>query len=123
MLWLAMKIAFAGPIGEVEGAEARSASSPLRRFSGVNPKAWVAIWCALAAYAPMTDMYARSVALMVGLFRAITIRAPAPGHCSAPRSSASSQIRAPSARSTSSSAIDELLPWAYPKAKPLKGAT
>ena len=34
---------------------------------------WVAILGALAAYAPMTDTYAQSVTLMVGLFTAITI--------------------------------------------------
>jgi threonine/homoserine/homoserine lactone efflux protein len=33
----------------------------------------VAILGALAAYAPMTDAYAQSVALMVGLFTLITI--------------------------------------------------
>jgi len=73
MLWLAMKIAFAGPIGEVEGGGSPLGFLPAAAFQWVNPKAWVAILGALAAYAPMTDTYAQSVALMVGLFTVITI--------------------------------------------------
>ncbi len=52
---------------------------PAAAFQWVNPKAWVAILGALAAYAPITDTYAQSVALMVGLFTAITI--PSAGTC------------------------------------------
>ena len=73
MLWLAMKIAFAGPIGEAEGGGRPLGFLPAAAFQWVNPKAWVAILSALAAYAPMTDAYAESVALMVALFTVITI--------------------------------------------------
>ena len=73
MLWLAMKIAFAGPIGDVEGGGNPLGFVSAAAFQWVNPKAWVAILGALAAYAPMTDSYAQSVALMVVLFTAITL--------------------------------------------------
>jgi len=73
MLWLAMKVAFAKPLGEVEGGGRPLGFLPAVAFQWVNPKAWVAILGALAAYAPMTDAYAQSVALMVVLFTAITI--------------------------------------------------
>lgn len=73
MLWLAMKIAFAGPIGDAGGGGNPLGFFAAVAFQWVNPKAWVAILSALAAYAPMTDTYAESVALMVGLFTAITI--------------------------------------------------
>ena len=48
MLWLAMKIAFAGPIGEVEGGGRPLGFVPAAAFQWVNPKAWVAILGALA---------------------------------------------------------------------------
>ena len=73
MLWLAMKIAFAGPIGDVEGGGNPLGFVSAAALQWVNPKAWVAILGALAAYAPMTDSYAQSVALMVVLFTAITL--------------------------------------------------
>ena len=53
MLWLAVKIAFAGPIGEVEGGGSPLGFLPAVAFRWVNPKAWVAILGALAAYAPI----------------------------------------------------------------------
>lgn len=73
MLWLAMKVAFAGPIDEVEGGGRPFGFFRAAAVQWVNPKAYVAILGALAAYASMTDTYALSVALMVGLFTAITI--------------------------------------------------
>ena len=95
MLWLAMKIAFAGPIGEVEGGGSPLGFLPAAAFQWVNPKAWVAILGALAAYAPMTDTYAQSVALMVGLFTAITIPSAGAWALFTPCSSASSRRSAP----------------------------
>lgn len=73
MLWLAMKIAFAGPIHETGGGGQPLGFLSAAAFQWVNPKAWVAILSALAAYASMTDVYAQSVALMVVLFTVINL--------------------------------------------------
>ena len=73
MFWLAAKIALAGPIGEAKGGGRPLGFLSAVAFQWVNPKAWVMTLGALAAYAPMTDAYAKSVALMVALFTAITV--------------------------------------------------
>ncbi len=77
MLYLALTIAFAGPFGEAGEGGRPLGFLPAVAFQWVNPKAWVAILGALAAYAAMTDVYAESVALMVVLFAVIT--APSAG--------------------------------------------
>ena len=62
MLWLAWKIANAGPV-DGGHAERRSASSARRRSSGSNPKGWVMAVSALTAYA-VVDNYARNVVII-----------------------------------------------------------
>jgi threonine/homoserine/homoserine lactone efflux protein len=71
MIYLAMKVALAGPIGEAGGGGRPLGFLPAVAFQWVNPKAWVAILGALAAYAAMTDVYAESVLMMVVLFTVI----------------------------------------------------
>jgi threonine/homoserine/homoserine lactone efflux protein len=61
MVWLALKIALAKPIGEVEAGGRPIGFLAAAGFQWVNPKAWVMALSALAAYAGVVDGYARSV--------------------------------------------------------------
>ena len=63
MVWLALKIALAKPIGEVEAGGRPIGFLAAAGFQWVNPKAWVMALSALAAYAGVVDGYTRSVVL------------------------------------------------------------
>jgi threonine/homoserine/homoserine lactone efflux protein len=73
MLWLAAKIAFAGPIGEVEGGGRPLGFLPAAAFQWVNPKAWVFALSALSTYGAVAGDFASSVALMATLFAATSL--------------------------------------------------
>ena len=73
MLWLALKIALAGPVGEVEGGGRPIGFLAAAAFQWVNPKAWVMALSALSTYAGVADNYIRSVLLIALLCAAITI--------------------------------------------------
>jgi threonine/homoserine/homoserine lactone efflux protein len=57
MIWLALKIALAKPIGEVEAGGRPIGFLAAAGFQWVNPKAWVMALSALAAYAGVVDGY------------------------------------------------------------------
>ncbi len=63
MVWLAVKIALAKPIGEVEPGGRPIGFFAAAGFQWVNPKAWVMVLSALAAYAGVVDGYTRSLEL------------------------------------------------------------
>ncbi|HXE24850.1 MAG TPA: LysE family translocator, partial [Roseiarcus sp.] len=70
MVWLALRIALAKPIGEAEGGGRPIGFLAAAGFQWVNPKAWVMALSALATYAGVVDGYMRSVlfiAAMCGL--------------------------------------------------------
>lgn len=60
MVWLALKIALAKPIGEVETGGRPIGFLAAAGFQWVNPKAWVMALSALAAYAGVVDGYTSS---------------------------------------------------------------
>ena len=60
MIWLALKIALAKPIGEVEAGGRPIGFLAAAGFQWVNPKAWVMALSALAAYAGVVDGYTSS---------------------------------------------------------------
>jgi threonine/homoserine/homoserine lactone efflux protein len=60
MIWLALKIAVARPIGEVEAGGRPIGFLAAAGFQWVNPKAWVMALSALAAYAGVVDGYTSS---------------------------------------------------------------
>ena len=57
MIWLALKIALAKPVGEVEAGGRPIGFLAAAGFQWVNPKAWVMALSALAAYAGVVDGY------------------------------------------------------------------
>jgi len=67
MLWLALKIALAKPIGEAEPGGRPIGFLAAAGFQWVNPKAWVMALSALATYAGVVDGYARSVLFIAAL--------------------------------------------------------
>lgn len=72
MLWLAAKLALAGPIGDMEYS-----GNPLNflgaaAFQWINPKAWVIAVSALTAYAVSED-YTRSVVIVALIFGLVTL--------------------------------------------------
>jgi threonine/homoserine/homoserine lactone efflux protein len=70
MLWLALRIALARPIGQVEPGGRPIGFLAAAGFQWVNPKAWVMALSALSTYAGIVDDYSRSVlltALLCGL--------------------------------------------------------
>jgi threonine/homoserine/homoserine lactone efflux protein len=72
MLWLAAKLALAGPVGEAEYRGRPLSFLAAAAFQWINPKAWVIVVIALTAYAVSED-YTRSVlivALVSGLVTA-----------------------------------------------------
>jgi threonine/homoserine/homoserine lactone efflux protein len=64
MIWLALKIALAKPIDEVEAGGRPIGFLAAAGFQWVNPKAWVMALSALAAYAGVVDGYRSSLALL-----------------------------------------------------------
>ena len=59
MIWLALKIALAKPMGEVEAGGRPIGFLAAAGFQWVNPKAWVMALSALAAYAGVVDGYTK----------------------------------------------------------------
>jgi threonine/homoserine/homoserine lactone efflux protein len=77
MLWLAAKLALAGPVGEAEYRGRPLSFFGAAAFQWINPKAWVIAVSALTAYAGSED-YTRSVlivALVSGLVTAPCVAA------------------------------------------------
>jgi threonine/homoserine/homoserine lactone efflux protein len=73
MIWLALKIALAKPIGEVEAGGRPIGFLAAAGFQWVNPKAWVMALSALAAYAGVVDGYTSSVFFIAALCALIAI--------------------------------------------------
>jgi threonine/homoserine/homoserine lactone efflux protein len=73
MIWLALKIALAKPIGEVQSGGRPIGFLAAAGFQWVNPKAWVMALSALAAYAGVVDGYASSVIFIAVLSALIAI--------------------------------------------------
>jgi threonine/homoserine/homoserine lactone efflux protein len=67
MIWLALKIALAKPIGEVEPGGRPISFLGAAGFQWVNPKAWVMALSALATYAGVLDGYTHSVLFIAAL--------------------------------------------------------
>ena len=67
LIWLALKIALAKPIGEVEAGGRPIGFLAAAGFQWVNPKAWVMALSALAAYAGVVDGYMSSVLFIAAL--------------------------------------------------------
>jgi len=70
MLWLAYKIATAGPVREGESGGAPLGFFAAMAFQWVNPKGWVIAVSALTAYSVVDD-YARNVAIVALTYLAI----------------------------------------------------
>jgi len=73
MLWLALRIALAKPIGQVEPGGRPIGFLAAAGFQWVNPKAWVMALSALSTYAGIVDDYSRSVLLTASLCALIAI--------------------------------------------------
>jgi len=73
MIWLALKIAFAKPMGDVESGGRPIGFLGAAGFQWVNPKAWVMALSALAAYAGVVDGYTQSVLFIAALCALIAI--------------------------------------------------
>jgi threonine/homoserine/homoserine lactone efflux protein len=67
MVWLALRIALAKPIGEVEPGGRPIGFFAAAAFQWVNPKAWALALSALATYAGVVDGYAGGVLLIAAL--------------------------------------------------------
>jgi threonine/homoserine/homoserine lactone efflux protein len=77
MLWLAVKIALAGPVGDSDYQGRPLSFFGAAAFQWINPKAWVIAISALTAYA-VSENYTRSVlivAIVTGLVTAPCIAA------------------------------------------------
>jgi threonine/homoserine/homoserine lactone efflux protein len=72
MLWLAAKLALAGPIGETEYSGNPLGFLGAAAFQWINPKAWVIAVSALTAYAVSED-YTRSVLIVALVFGLVTL--------------------------------------------------
>jgi threonine/homoserine/homoserine lactone efflux protein len=73
MVWLAVRIALAKPISEVEAGGRPIGFFAAAGFQWVNPKAWVMALSALAAYAGVVDGYTHSVLFIAALCALIAI--------------------------------------------------
>jgi threonine/homoserine/homoserine lactone efflux protein len=72
MLWLAAKIALAGPVGEAAYRGDPLGFFGAAAFQWINPKAWVIAISALTAYAVSAD-YSRSVVIVALVFGLVTL--------------------------------------------------
>ncbi|MGA2795139.1 MAG: LysE family translocator [Roseiarcus sp.] len=72
MLWLAARLALAGPIGETEYSGNPLSFLGAAAFQWINPKAWVIAVSALTAYA-VSENYTRSVAIVAFVFGLVTL--------------------------------------------------
>jgi threonine/homoserine/homoserine lactone efflux protein len=73
MIWLALKIALAKSIGEIEAGGRPIGFLAAAGFQWVNPKAWVMALSALAAYAGVVDGYTSSVFFIAALCALVAI--------------------------------------------------
>jgi threonine/homoserine/homoserine lactone efflux protein len=73
MVWLALKIVLAKPIGEIEPGGRPIGFLAAAGFQWVNPKAWVMALSVLSAYSGLSDDYVRSVLLIAVLCTVIAI--------------------------------------------------
>jgi threonine/homoserine/homoserine lactone efflux protein len=73
MLWLALKIALAKPIGEFEAGGRPIGFFAAAGFQWVNPKAWMIALSALATYGGVVDDYTSSVLFIAALSALITV--------------------------------------------------
>jgi threonine/homoserine/homoserine lactone efflux protein len=73
MLWLALKIALAKPIGEVEPGGRPIGFLAAAGFQWLNPKAWMIALSALATYGGVVDNYTSSVLFIAALSAFITV--------------------------------------------------
>ena len=73
MVWLALKIALAKPIGEVEPGGRPIGFFAAAGFQWVNPKAWAMALSALATYAGVVDGYTGGVLFIAALCGLIAI--------------------------------------------------
>lgn len=71
MLWLAVRLALAGPIGDAEQRGSPLSFLAAAAFQWINPKAWAIAVSALTAYAVTAD-YTRSVAIVAVVFGLVT---------------------------------------------------
>jgi threonine/homoserine/homoserine lactone efflux protein len=72
MLWLAARLALAGPIGDTEYGGNPLSFLGAAAFQWINPKAWVIAVSALTAYA-VSENYTRSVAIVALVFGLVTL--------------------------------------------------
>lgn len=72
MLWLAIRLALAGPIGDADYSGNPLGFFGAAAFQWINPKAWVIAISALTAYA-VSDNYSRSVAVVALVFGIVTL--------------------------------------------------
>jgi threonine/homoserine/homoserine lactone efflux protein len=73
MVWLALKIALAKPIGEVEPGGHPISFLAAAGFQWLNPKAWMIALSALATYGGVVDNYTSSVLFIAALSAFITV--------------------------------------------------
>ena len=73
MVWLALKIALAKPIGKVASGGRPIGFFAAAGFQWVNPKAWIMVLSALATYGGVLDDYTSSVLLIAALSGLITV--------------------------------------------------
>jgi threonine/homoserine/homoserine lactone efflux protein len=71
MLWLAARLALAGPIGDAEQRGNPLSFLAAAAFQWINPKAWAIAVSALTAYA-VSENYTRSVAIVALVFGLVT---------------------------------------------------
>jgi threonine/homoserine/homoserine lactone efflux protein len=71
MLWLAVRLALAGPIGNAEQRGNPLSFLTAAAFQWINPKAWAIAVSALTAYA-VSENYTRSVAIVALVFGLVT---------------------------------------------------
>jgi threonine/homoserine/homoserine lactone efflux protein len=71
MLWLAARLALAGPIGDAEQRGNPLSFLGAAAFQWINPKAWAIAVSALTAYA-VSENYTRSVAIVAVVFGLVT---------------------------------------------------
>ena len=72
LLWLAVKLALAGPIGDSDYTGDPLSFLGAAAFQWINPKAWVIAVSALTAYAVSED-YTRSVVVVATVFGIVTM--------------------------------------------------
>jgi threonine/homoserine/homoserine lactone efflux protein len=72
MLWLAAKLALAGPVGDAEYSGNPLGFFGAAAFQWINPKAWVIAVSALTAYA-VSENYAHTVVIVALVFGLVTM--------------------------------------------------